>query len=134
MERKQIILSLLLALLMTGCDININIGNIITSNDVQTSTSSIFNSSALSPISSVPTTTQPPSTTKQTSNVASSMIAQNRTTKDEEIIVNFKNGDASTFKKSTWSNDYPFNCRWSADNIKFSNGAMINEDDGAEPL
>ena len=123
MKRKQIILGLLLSLLMTGCDISISIGNILISNDIQTSTSSIFNSSTLPTVSSVPTT-QTPSTTKPTSTVASSIIAQNRTVKDEEIIANFKNGDTSTFQKSTWSNDYPFNCRWSADNIKFSNGTM----------
>ena len=108
---------------MTGCDISISIGNILISNDIQTSTSSIINSSTLPTVSSVPTT-QTPSTTKPTSTVASSIIAQNRSVKDEEIIANFKNGDTSTFQKSTWSNDYPFNCRWSADNIKFSNGTI----------
>ena len=86
MKRKQIILGLLLSLLMTGCDISISIGNILISNDIQTSTSSIINSSTLPTVSSVPTT-QTPSTTKPTSTVAFTIIAQNRTVKDEEIIV-----------------------------------------------
>ena len=58
------------------------------------------------------------------SSLSSIPLAEERYAQDKEIIADFKKGESPSFKKSTWSNHYPFNCRWSGDNVKFSNGSM----------
>lgn len=88
--------SILLTLLLTSCTIDIN--NLI--------------SSITGPFSSNIFPQQP------------TIATSDRLATEEEIITDFKSENNNLFKKSTWANHYPFNCRWSADNIKISNGTM----------
>jgi endoglucanase len=48
----------------------------------------------------------------------------NRLTREEEILVDFKNGENFLFREAWWSNGYPFDCRWSQDSINFEDDTM----------
>ena len=48
-------------------------------------------------------------------------------TNEEDILFDFRKGhDETQFHKAFWSNGYPFNCRWSYDNITFDETDGMN--------
>ena len=53
------------------------------------------------------------------------LSTKNRYTSEEDIMWRFSQGhNSSMFLKAHWSNGYPFDCRWSTNNISFDNEGL----------